>query len=588
MYEDYMNQLDAYNAQLADYNALENTLKREVLKVGRDLVVSGTGSLFPTAAVKKMILANTVTLKGKQFPDTNTAEGWAKAAREASKSIMGKGFDYLTQGFVIDKPTAPTMPTATLSEMRITGTINDVSEVGITGLFTPGSYKTGTPSNPNSGLPLTIYDYPIYNKPVGLFALLERPKISASFSTVNSETRRTINGDYLFTNNYKFFFKFDDKLKFKLNSAVDIDYSKTKIFISFVIKKRKSYKINKLNNLVAPSFGGTKYLFSNLKPMHLIGYKSEFESDWYNIEEANQQLFGYEYKDTVQVSNLVPDPMVALQNYVPQFLYPIHEIESIKLKIMIDYYFIANPLMNTTQVFTYSIYDRDSPETETSIINYTESLNEIKKYHVGEVYLSEELIAPGHHLVTRMTANELFIDAEYIRIGGGVSVAPGFTLRLNALYDIIVDPETILAPEIVLEIKKDYYNLPVFKEVTNAELSSYCSGQNKRYNANQSLAKHAPNPKEAIDIIDKDTRYKQSLQVGLYPNPANSAFEVYTNAIGDYTISMIDITGRLVYTSEIVLNNKGMIDVSQIQNGIYFVQVTGNGHTTTQKIIVRH
>jgi hypothetical protein len=51
---------------------------------------------------------------------------------------MGKGFDYLTQGFVIDKPTAPTMPTATLSEMRITGTINDVSEVGITGLFTPG------------------------------------------------------------------------------------------------------------------------------------------------------------------------------------------------------------------------------------------------------------------------------------------------------------------------------------------------------------------------------------------------------------------------------------------------------------------
>jgi hypothetical protein len=245
--------------------------------------------------------------------------------------------------------------------------------------------------------------------------------------------------------------------------------------------------------------------------------------------------------------------------------------------------------MNTTQVFTYLLYDRDNSGTETSIINYTESLNEIKKYHIGEVYLSDELISPGHHLITRMTANEIFIDAEYIRLGAGVSVAPGFILRLNSINEIIVNPETTISPEIVLEIKRDYFNLPVFKEYTYEELSAYCSGQGtKTYRANQSLAKQAPNPKEATDIIDKDTRYKQSLQVGLYPNPANSAFEVYTNAIGDYTISMIDITGRLVYTSEIVLNNKGIIDVSQLQNGIYFVQVNGNGHTTTQKIIVRH
>jgi len=580
MYEDYMNQLDAYNAQLADYNALENTLKREALKLGRDLVVSGTGSLFPTAAVKKMILANTVTLKGKQFPDTNTAEGWAKAAREASKSIMGKGFDYLTQGFVIDKPTAPTMPTATMSEMRITGTINDVSEVSITGLFTPGSYKTGTPSNPNSGLPLTIYDYPIYNKPVGLFALLERPKLlmyKESEVVTNEINFHKPLPDRVSTRNHVLAFKLSESIKYKFNDAVAFDKTKTKVYISFVVEYKHKYNVYGNNSFLHSK--GTRQLNGNLNMLHHYYTTRIFESEWTPIEELNQQTYGIEFIDS----------MVYGYGYYPSEIHQSWDnIKSIKMKIMADMYFTDNTEMNTTQVFTYSLFDRDNPETETSVLNYTESLPEIKKYNLGEIYLSEVYIDPNHMYVTRVTPTEIFIDAEYIRLGGGVSVAPGFTLRLNALHDIIVDPETILVPEIVLEIKKDYYNLPVFKEVTNAELSSYCNGQNKRYNANQSFAKHAPNPEEAIDKIDKDAHYKQSLQVGLYPNPANSAFEVYTNAIGDYTISITDITGRLVYTSEIVQNNKGIIDVSQLQNGIYFVQVNGNGHTTTQKIIVRH
>jgi hypothetical protein len=579
MYEDYMKQLDDYNTQLADYNALENTLKREVLKLGRDIVVSGTGSLFPTAAVKKMILGNSVTLK--QFPDTNTADGWAKAAREASKSIMGKGFDYLTQGFVIDKPTAPTMPTATLSEMRITGNINDVSEVKITGLYTPGSYKTGTPSNPNSGLPLTIYDYPIYNKPVGLFALLERPKL-LMYSESETQAYHINNHhplpDRVTIRDHKLVFKFSEPLKYKFNDAVKIDKGKTNTFILFIVEYQHRYNINgKSGTLISK---GTRRLNGNLNLMHHYNRTRIFETGWKSINHIHEQAFGIEFIDSM-VSFPGDGTYFDIYNSV-------NNIKSIKMKIMTDMYFTDNPEMNTTQVFTYSIYDRDNPETETSVLQLRESLNEIKRYHLGELNINETHFAPGHPMVNTINGKELYVDAEDININGYISVEPGYTLHLRALNNIDVNPETVLNPEVILEIKKDYYNLPVFSEVTNDELTTYCNGQNKRYNANQSLAKHAPNSKEASDVMDKDAHFKQSLQVGLYPNPANSAFEVYTNAIGDYTITMIDITGRLVYTSEIAQNNKGIMDVSQLQNGIYFVQVTGNGHTTTQKLIVRH
>jgi hypothetical protein len=625
MYEDYMQQLEEYNSDLKDYNSTGNRLKKAALDLAKKAVSTAVGTAFPAPELKKFILGNAITLKGKSWPDTSTVDGWIKAAREASKSIVGKGFDHLTNGFIADKPYAPTMPMATLSEMRITGNITGTRRLGISGLYTPGSFY---------GADVYPHQYPVYNKPTGLFALLEKPQISIYNSIIHLPkqivdtgfcmNKKLIFGSVPISFHYDtlygtptrvkyasknmLYFKLDEPLSYKYNDHVQIDKTKTKTYVSYIIeydvdntfinKYNKSVSIllrdgNKIDSV------GYHILDGNINLMHDYVNRNDtnhrtriFETGWADILDINQQVYGLEFLDSLFNRSVVTwfgskNSCYNLDEYKLYQSWPVR-LKNIKMKIMTDIYFTDNPNMNTSQVFTYSIFDRDNPETETSVLNYTESLPEIKKYNLGEIYLSEVYIDPNHMYVTRVTPTEIFIDAEYIRLGGGVSVAPGFTLRLNALYDIIVDPETILVPEIVLEIKKDYYNLPVFKEVTNAELSSYCNGQNKRYNANQSFAKHAPNPEEAIDVIDKDAHYKQSLQVGLYPNPANSAFEVYTNAKGDYTITMIDITGRLVYTSEIVQNNKGIMDVSQLQNGIYFVQVTGNGHTTTQKIIVRH
>ena len=82
--------------------------------------------------------------------------------------------------------------------------------------------------------------------------------------------------------------------------------------------------------------------------------------------------------------------------------------------------------------------------------------------------------------------------------------------------------------------------------------------------------------------------YNSNLLMNVYPNPANAQVLILISEISDYEITLLDITGRTVQTTEIIQGDKTSIDVSQLQNGIYFVQVTGNGHSTTQKIIVKH
>ncbi len=118
------------------------------------------------------------------------------------------------------KPVKPTMPTAMLTEMKIEGYMFDLTNVDIGKLYTPGSFKFGGSFSPTS--------YPIYNEPVGLFALLETPSVSVSKS--NEEEIFQVGGSPLPRRvNHSFKFKLNEPLQYRFNKAVDIDYNKTEL-----------------------------------------------------------------------------------------------------------------------------------------------------------------------------------------------------------------------------------------------------------------------------------------------------------------------------------------------------------------------
>lgn len=70
-------------------------------------------------------------------------------------------------------------------------------------------------------------------------------------------------------------------------------------------------------------------------------------------------------------------------------------------------------------------------------------------------------------------------------------------------------------------------------------------------------------------------------EVSIYPNPATSVLNV--NAAGYSQVEVINMLGQVVYSNSI--SNNAQINVSDLNNGVYFVRLSGANGTTTQKFI---
>lgn len=72
-----------------------------------------------------------------------------------------------------------------------------------------------------------------------------------------------------------------------------------------------------------------------------------------------------------------------------------------------------------------------------------------------------------------------------------------------------------------------------------------------------------------------NTNTDNELQVNVYPNPANDFVAIRINKTGEYTLEMIDVTGKvvIVYT----MGNELIINTCNIERGIYLVKVINIG-----------
>ncbi|HTA61694.1 MAG TPA: T9SS type A sorting domain-containing protein, partial [Bacteroidia bacterium] len=66
-----------------------------------------------------------------------------------------------------------------------------------------------------------------------------------------------------------------------------------------------------------------------------------------------------------------------------------------------------------------------------------------------------------------------------------------------------------------------------------------------------------------------------------YPNPAQNKITIDVNNLVD--VKLFDVIGN-----QITSTKTNEVDVSNLNDGVYFVQVKTNTATTTQKIIVQH
>lgn len=75
----------------------------------------------------------------------------------------------------------------------------------------------------------------------------------------------------------------------------------------------------------------------------------------------------------------------------------------------------------------------------------------------------------------------------------------------------------------------------------------------------------------------------------LYPNPAENSVTVVVPGDSEYTLTIWDIQGKMLY-SEVILNNiEHIINTSAYNSGVYFVSLTDNeeGKTLTKRLIIK-
>ncbi len=76
--------------------------------------------------------------------------------------------------------------------------------------------------------------------------------------------------------------------------------------------------------------------------------------------------------------------------------------------------------------------------------------------------------------------------------------------------------------------------------------------------------------------------------VNIYPNPANEQLYIDLGEIKGEKVSLIDITGKTIYSSAIVGKQKVNIPLQDYDNGIYFVNIESNNQSITYKVVVLH
>lgn len=94
------------------------------------------------------------------------------------------------------------------------------------------------------------------------------------------------------------------------------------------------------------------------------------------------------------------------------------------------------------------------------------------------------------------------------------------------------------------------------------------------------------------DLVSTE-KLNESVKANIYPNPANDkAIVDYNTAFdGDVTISVVDLSGRTVYTNtfanQTAGNNKVELDVNNYNAGVYQVVISANSSTITKKLVVK-
>jgi hypothetical protein len=618
--DDYIAKMNAYDQKLAAVQKHNEKVKENLLiaKAVKKIVTVGISAAIGTPPILDL-----QTKLSNLFFDDTTKKSRDKVKKIFDKfsGLVGTQIDtYVSKNFVLQNaPQKPIAPTANFSEMYFSGTLTNSSIARGPKFITPGSFKNNVSIDPITNQPINdilelpyqdVYGYPVYNQPVGIFALLEEPIFEKSeFSKIELPNNNFIN-----TTN-KIQFKLKSPLKYTFNPALNIQNKSVEAML--VIKT-----INNANFLPSPSFeiidksinlfsneintykNDTLFMFNQplfqtgsfLKKSDTINFNSEFIP----IDALNKFIFELGTFENTASNSVINNEIAPIS--ANSLVRGIWDTISLQLKLKVNVQFAGtntdgNP-NNFTYIFTYEIGENNI------ILNNTEIYPSLAN-SIADIYQYKEDLdfsnivfngtpVEGCELTGTLYTCQAWND---IKINGNLSTDNGYTVKIIAGNQIETFPESVISPEISLSILPVLdYSQPM-PEATPTYVASFCSKQNpagENYQADTYNKTALDSLFESQNGVNNQTdlaiiKTENELDFQLYPNPSSNITTVVLegNESSIATISILDVMGKEQSITIQSKQNQFQFDVSSLAKGMYFVKINTIGASKTKQLIVK-
>lgn len=591
MLETYIKELEDYNKKLEEVNEHNKKVKRNlaILKVAKTISLSGYSDLFNliTPSLKQQMkdfASDIPEIKS----DDKSLEKYAKDIKKETTKILAKQFDfYGSRNFSLKKPPkAPIQTSVNYSEHNFSGLISMESQPSNFSVITPGSqnFEASHPSN-----------IPIYNEPLGVFALIEKPEIF-----ISSETKRT--QEYAFFNTYpcggfpsegycggllphqtedqKTYQLNMSNLSYLINPSLDVKNKNVQfaLIIEADMQKDQSNSIcnsnhdfiNKSNNiesievLVDPE-GNNFNLPTWMSRLRI-------ETDFMNAETVEGEVINWTF-----VRENVYQKHKGGEGYRNCNLTNL----KIKLKAIIDVEYQTLKADGSKNEYTY---------TRSYDVDMTESNSMIDDGATEDIILDHYLAWNKGRVIGNNNSSLVYLceGKEILVKGDGVN---GFFETNNQIGEVLVEAfeRIIFEPGSKVNEKSKFridnlinYLTPN-NGVSQSKLDAICQTKNEHYILNP----------RSHEVIEDNTTVNSSDQLDfkLFPNPATSTVNLNINSESDNIfVSITNVNGQMVKQLEInegKTNSNIDLDIKNLERGIYMVNIQSNEINKTEKLVIK-
>ncbi len=434
----------------------------------------------------------------------------------------------------------------------------------------------------------------------------------------------------IFSTNKKLIFRLGDRIWYKFNDNIDINKTTSNILVAIsVILESDAGEELYFDDENFGKFQNVDISKTNLEVFrHLSKDKDKKEqltlsSPWMKIEEAQEFNFGgtlrinarfpvqkgiaqlfttsgniqHDYSTTYSnLVNIVNGNIALKGDLVDQLKFKVKKI-IVKVMPSMDFNSLssAGTKINTTQEFSYLLYDKDANinliSTKGQWLNSTNKKQGAERYIPYKITLDNVTLTTSSPYVNSIVGNKIIVNANEIEILNGLSVQSGYIAELNAYKEINIISGDINS-DISLNIKNDFYNSSKITEATQAEVNGFCKVLTKEYKADIDAS-------SSFVEFDIDTSNQQAnpvtiefpIKATISPNPttANFTVSIFNNNEQDYSIALMDVTGKVLLNNN--YNGKQtsqFIETNGLAAGIYFVKITCGNTQKTEKLIIHN